>query len=462
MTRQRRVLVPVLVALLPVLGACRDATPSYDSDFEPAPRTTLRAPASTTSTTARNVDGGAARPSYTIAATLDLGANTVTGSVTVAFTPDLATDRLVFRLWPNGPTPAKYGGQIATGQAIVSERHVPSRLDGATTLVLDTGPLTAGGPLWASVPFTLTLPGPAPDRLARIGDAVRLGSWFPILAWEPGVGWATQPPTGGFAEASLSTAADFDVTFLTAPGLDVLASGVQDRPGHWTAKGVPDWAASVGHFTRATEMVGDVTVTVGVDSQVPEAPGQYLSVVTTALRQLAARYGAYPWPAYELAITPKLNGGIEYPGLVMQGPATDGRTTTHEVAHQWFYALVGSNQGRDPWLDEGLATWAEARVMGTLDKLRSRPIPAGGRGHMGEPMTFWESRQSIYYRSVYLQPLHALVALGVDAELIDQALADYVRANRHKVATPTALVNVLSRTAPHAPEVFARFGARTQ
>ena len=99
----------------------------------------------------------------------------------------------------------------------------------------------------------------------------------------------------------------------------------------------------------------------------------------------------YPWPAFTLALTPGMKGGIEYPGHVMQGPSTNARTTPHEVAHQWFYALVGNNQGRDPWLDEGLATWAEAQINGTYSSFVRAAIPADGRGHLGEPMTFWDA-----------------------------------------------------------------------
>ena len=52
------------------------------------------------------------------------------------------------------------------------------------------------------MPFRLRLPGDALDRLSRSGDSVRLGSFFPVLAWEPGVGWDTDPPTALLAEAS--------------------------------------------------------------------------------------------------------------------------------------------------------------------------------------------------------------------------------------------------------------------
>ena len=52
---------------------------------------------------------------------------------------------------------------------------------------------------------------------------------------------------------------------------------------------------------------------------------------------------------------------------------------------------------------------AEARFEGTLAAMRATSIPAAGRGRTAEPMAYWESRQSIYYRSVYVQ---GAVALG--------------------------------------------------
>ena len=42
----------------------------------------------------------------------------------------------------------------------------------------------------------------------------------------------------------------------------------------------------------------------------------------------------------------------------------------HEVAHMWFYALLGNNQARDPWLDESFATYAQARAAGQLDSYK--------------------------------------------------------------------------------------------
>jgi hypothetical protein len=382
----------------------------------------------------------------------------VTGTVEVVFKPDLATDRLVFRLWPNGPRPAGAGAHIATANTRVNGKATTPQQPNATTLVVPLSPaLQAGQEVTAAVDFSLALPRPVDDRISRTGDAVRLGSFFPILSWEPGVGWATEPPTSGFAEASTTATADFNATVTVPAGFDVLATGVPDGAGHWRADSVGDFAMSVGHFKKAEAMAGPVKVTVGVDTSVNEEPGPYLRTIVAAINDFSARFGPFAWPAYTMAVEPNLKGGIEYPMHVMQGPGTVGRTTPHEVGHQWFYGLVENDQGRDPWLDEGLASWAEARHMNVLRFFTTRPIPAAGKGHMGAPMTYWESRQTSYYRSVYVQPVQALAQLG-PPDLVDCALRLYVARTAFRVARPHDLLDALSVVFPAARQVFAGFG----
>ncbi|NOX44463.1 MAG: M1 family metallopeptidase [Caldiserica bacterium] len=46
----------------------------------------------------------------------------------------------------------------------------------------------------------------------------------------------------------------------------------------------------------------------------------------------------------------------------------------HEVAHQWWYAQVGNDQVREPWVDEALATYTSGLAMdgwGMFDELRA-------------------------------------------------------------------------------------------
>lgn len=125
----------------------------------------------------------------------------------------------------------------------------------------------------------------------------------------------------------------------------------------------------------------------------------------------------------------------------------------------WFYGLVGSNQGAHPWIDEGLASWAEARYEGSIESFRSRAIPSAGRGRAGEPMTYWEQHQSAYYRSVYVQSAVALSDLG-DAALVDCALAHYVASNAHQIAGPRDVFRSLQAAFPDPAAALEPYGLR--
>ena len=402
-----------------------------------------------------------ARPRYVVRADVRPAAGEVDGEVRVRFTPDLDTDRLVFRLWPNGPRASAGGARLDVGSVTIGGRAVATTAPDVTTLVIHPdGGVPAGTAVEVTVPWQLRVPGPVQDRISRNGDALRLGSFFPILAWEPGMGWATEPAVAGFAEASTAQTADFDLTVTVPAGYGVLASGVSDRPGHWTATAMRDVALSVGRFEVATATARapePVAVSVGVHAGVEESPEVYLERVVASLEDFARRFGAYPWPTFTLALTPALDGGIEYPGHVMQGPGTLERTTSHEVAHQWFYALVGNNQGRDPWLDEGLATWAEFRFEGGLETLGGLPLPPDARGRVAEPMTYWNSHRASYYEGVYLQGAQAVGGLG-DPELVDCALRVYVAVNAHRIARPPDLVRAAAAVFPGAAETLAGRG----
>ena len=403
------------------------------------------------------------RPRYRMNVDVRLAENAVVGDLAVDFTPDIATDRIVFRLWPNGPRSARNGARLDVMDLRVNGRTIPASVENPTTLVgRPEGGLAAGRKVTITLPWRLTLPRESSDRISRSGDAVRLGSFFPILSWEPGVGWSTNPPTSAFAEASSSPVADWSVNVKIPPGLTALASGVYDRPGHWQGNYLRDWAMSVGRFTLAGVTVAGphpVQVTVGVHAGIGESALHYAQRAGAAIADFARRFGGYPDTEYDLAITPGLSGGIEYPGHVMQGPGTSGRTTPHEVAHMFFYSLAGNDQGRDPWLDEGLATYAEGRFDGSIAGMRSMTIPADGRGRLGEPMTYWESHQSSYYRSVYVQGAQALAALG-PLDQVDCALRHLVTRNAHRIATNRSALDALTAVFPNAREVFGRYGVR--
>ena len=168
------------------------------------------------------------RPRYSLDVRLVPASHLVRGDLRVAFTPDLATDRLVFRLWPNGGSLARAGAHLSVG-AVTLDGHVrPSHLADPTTLVVPRQ-LAAGTTVTAQLSFVLRLPGPVRDRISQRGDELRLGSFAPILPWQPGVGWALEPPAALPSETSTSPVADYDVTVRAPAGLELVFEGPDPR-----------------------------------------------------------------------------------------------------------------------------------------------------------------------------------------------------------------------------------------
>jgi len=70
----------------------------------------------------------------------------------------------------------------------------------------------------------------------------------------------------------------------------------------------------------------------------------------------------YPWPN---AIAEAGNaGGMEYPGIVFDDWKSSGKNlfmlTVHEIGHDWYPMIVGSNERRAAWMDEGFNTFVDA------------------------------------------------------------------------------------------------------
>jgi hypothetical protein len=202
-----------------------------------------------------------------------------------------------------------------------------------------------------------------------------------------------------------------------------------------------------------------VRVTAAVEHGEQASAAEVAGRARSALEALANLYGPYPWPSLHLAVGPDLDRtGIEYPTLIFLGADGIARVTTHEVAHQWFYSLVGNDQARDPVLDEGLATYAQAeldRIWPYLDRL---PDPPGLRPLTGRPMSFWEGRPPDQYELVvYADGARMLHALGHPAA-VTCALRRYVAENAYGIATQADLARVLTAGVPGARRVLAAHG----
>src|SRR4051794_6940910 len=154
------------------------------------------------------------RPVVDLDFRLDEDLRTVTGTETVVFTPDRATDELVFRLVPNGPDAALAGNRLTVddvrGDDVAGSGYEDAGAEdpGGLFAVRLADELAAGASTKVDLDFTLTLGG---GGFERVGTAEGVSWWAsgaPLLAWEPGIGWARDPFVDITGETATSTVAD--------------------------------------------------------------------------------------------------------------------------------------------------------------------------------------------------------------------------------------------------------------
>jgi hypothetical protein len=172
-------------------------------------------------------------------------------------------------------------------------------------------------------------------------------------------------------------------------------------------------------------------------------PAAYLDRIATSIRDLEKLLGSFPYPDLWVSVLSSESSGIEFPGAIQVGDVNPDRRRalmTHELAHQWFYGLVGNDQAEHPWLDESFATFAQMVADGE-EPTSTGDIPQAYRKRVGEPISYWTQDgqpSDAYYDAVYIVGGAALVTARDRAghEAFDKDLRDYLRANAFTIATP--------------------------
>jgi hypothetical protein len=402
------------------------------------------------------------RVSYAVRFRLNRDLTEAAGSVRVSFRPATATDRIVFRLWPNSPFYTRRGAGLTVGPVTAGGRALPTRRPDPTTLVVDR-PIGAGEEAVVSTTWKLRLPQRAGLQLHGGGSA-RFLSFFPLLSWD-GRQWTIEPGLrhmDGFWSASPT--ADFDVRVSAPRGVRVLVSGEELGGGHWRAINVRDIGVVAGRFDirRTTvRLPRPVRMTVALERRSGQSIERFVAETESALRFYAERYGEYPWTTYKLAVVsdPRALFGNNSPLMGFVGDVSSV-LIPHETAHQWFYSLVGNDQARDPWISEGLTTWAQTGPEASFTRTVGTAIPAGVRNRIGEPMSFWDGLGFEKTRlGVHVQSVQALATLG-DPSAVDCALRLFVTRTAYRIATPRDLLAALFEFFPDAEQKLAAYGAR--
>jgi hypothetical protein len=299
----------------------------------------------------------------------------------------------------------EHNGKIVTPKFIVTDTRMQVWLQEAVK--------AAGGKVKLSLKFEFTVPEYGTDRMGRLktknGMVYEVAQWFPRMAvYDDIQGWNTLPYVGA-GEFYLEYG-DIDFTVTAPANLIVVGSGELTNPQEcytaeqmkrWTAakssdktvvirssKEVNDagsrpkqptctwkfkitntrdvaWAASKAFVQDAAKInlpSGKKSLAISVypvESIVKDGWQRSTEMVKASIEFYSNKWFEYPYPA--ATNVAGIVGGMEYPGIVFcshgdSGPGLWG-VTDHEFGHTWFPMIVGSNERKYAWMDEGFNTF---------------------------------------------------------------------------------------------------------
>jgi aminopeptidase N len=132
------------------------------------------------------------------------------------------------------------------------------------------------------------------------------------------------------------------------------------------------YMAAARDWQKVEETREGITVEVYAPAGADGSAREAMEAAYRALHSFGKRWGKYPFARLVFASVPFSAYGLEFPGAIVLSrrlfdPSFTDRgidaatlleaTVAHEVAHQWFYGIVGNDQLQEPWLDEAMAQY---------------------------------------------------------------------------------------------------------
>lgn len=307
-------------------------------------------------------------------------------------------------------------------------------------------PLLPGQALTLETPFRIKLPTGKISRLGHIGQSYQLTQWYPKPAVYDHEGWHDMPylnqgeffseygtydvritlpenyvvgATGDLVDCPSEVAFMDSLAQLSAgqtefrDDMEFPPSSSKTKTLHFHQEEVHDFA----WFTdkRYNVLKGEVELpgsgrTVTTWALFTNKEGKLWSKSIAYLNDATYYYslwnGDYPYN-HVTAVdgTISAGGGMEYPNITVIGESgTDMSLETvivHEVGHNWFYGILGSNERENAWMDEGINSYNETRYFRTKYKdelgLIGSGLPAGLKSKLDLDQYSYRSRDEIAY-----------------------------------------------------------------
>ncbi len=379
---------------------------------------------------------------------------------------------------------------------------------------------------FAALSGTASDPSSGYGLLSRGAGIGSLAAFYPVLARRRRGAWVTDD--GGTTGDLSSDAVHHVVARVVVPedvvvassGVEVSVADVADPPARARRKEITIHAAAVREFALLASR--DFVVAERRDDGVrirafaleaDRAEGEHVAdVARAAFEVFGRRFGRYPYTELDVVEAPLVGGagGVEFSGLVTVavmfhrdpmvglsgllgglgagGPSAGGVdasdlvssmrefVTAHEVAHQWWHGLVGSDSREHPFLDESLAQYAamlyleerygderaeregERQVAMNYRMMRARGEPDGA---VDRPASAFRTPIAyaglVYGKGPYF---YRAVRERIGDTAFFAGLASYVAAHRFREAVPDDVVSALASATPSQGREVRRLARR--
>ncbi len=433
----------------------------------------------------KDIDRLVQAPRYLLALQVDPSLSSFVGQARILYTnqENVTLDEIYLRLLPNGKK--SYGdGSLTVSQLRVDGASATTELSDSDTILKVSLPvgLAPGERTELSMAFQGTIPLDFGDETNPAGygiynlseDVLALSGWYPILAVYDAQGWNLDP-VSAIGDSVYSDTAFYTVRICAPQDLAVAATGVQTAQHLQSDLACMDFESgptrdffiiASRNFTILSREVDNVTINSYYLPGHETAAKLALDVSASSLEVYNQKFGPYPFPELDVVDAPMRNAlGVEYPGIILVASSlyeTPDRpdftvATAHEVAHQWWYSVVGNDVFDEPWLDEGLTTYSSslyyefaqspAAAQGLLDFWRQRyerQRQEIGDERVTASLEYFESLNNpqFYGGVVYIKA--ALFFDALRQEIGDQAffaaLQAYYQARKFEIATAQDLL----------------------
>ena len=288
---------------------------------------------------------------------------------------DIPLEEVYFRLFPNAT-----GGKATVSGVRVDDQAVEAVYefeDSAVRVPLPAA-LQPGETVDIEMGFEVKVPRELAGNyglLVYYDDVLALDGFYPVIPVYDDEGWNVEVPPPN-ADTSYYDAS-FYLARVTAPAdLIIVASGVEvgresegrDQVLTFAAGPARDfYLAASDRYDVVSETTGETTINSYVLAGGKDDRSELaIRAAAGAIKSFGTRFGTYPYTEFDIASTPMLALGIEYPGMTgitlsLYEPDAERvaleATIVHEIGHQWFYNVVGNDQVDEPWLDEAVVQY---------------------------------------------------------------------------------------------------------